>query len=116
MTQAREDVSERHGTGAREVAPYKIVPYEEGDGAEVIDRATGHHVGYVLRANVGWQAYLSSAAGWPLPFEWCDYTEDESDRAQRVNEVLGWRWVPMLSTHYRANAAERVWIAHTEGR
>lgn len=96
--------------------PFKLRPYDEGDGAEVIERATDHRIGYVLRARVGWQAYLSAAAGWPLPFEWFDRSEDEDPKSQRITEVLGWRWTPTLSTHYRADAAARVWIAHTEGR
>ena len=96
--------------------PYKLVPYEDGFGAEIVDRATGHQIGYVLRARSGWEAYLLARPGWQLPFFWFNVVEDENETTRRFGEVLGYRWMPALTTHYRADAAERVWRAHTEGR
>jgi hypothetical protein len=42
--------------------PYKVVPYEP-DVADVIDRATGEKVGYVLKWSTGWVGYWPDHTG-----------------------------------------------------
>lgn len=80
--------------------PYKVVAYEPG-AADVIDRATGEKVGYVLAAFRGWEAFLCSARGVNLTFgTWHD---------ARINETF-----TLIRAHSRAGAAAKVWECHQE--
>jgi hypothetical protein len=85
---------------AKTQRPYKVVPYEP-QAADVIDRATGEKIGYVLKAYNGWEAFSLKARGVPLVFETIKAPE-------AVRQVLGDTHEVKL-TAYRADAAERVW-------
>lgn len=80
--------------------PYKVVPYEMG-AADVIDRATGEKVGYILAWAKGWSAYLTSAPGVELSF-------GTQPTPEELRSILGDTY-EVTHTRYRKDAAERVW-------
>lgn len=94
-----------------EQAPFKVVPYDIG-AANVIDRASGEKIGYVLGVYCGWEAFLSLTPGVPLVFEkrrWPDW---------RIAKVMRSDTYDVVVTKYQADAAEKVyasWLAIQEG-